>query len=203
MYWKVVIHLLFLNHNVKKCSPLAVLDLQGRKEQDCNTICKNSKFIFLLTDLWQEDSWFTWSKFRGWDLYLSSSSFISPSLSLSETARHDGNIIDRAVNPQLKPIHQYNFDLLKPYFYIVKLGFTGVYIIFYLCLLRKHRLWILVSEAVLTSTHNLCFEQKYEKWLACDQSAVKLCSCILCCSPAHQDSPSRQTTLKQQQVLEV
>ena len=29
--------------------------------------------------------------------------------------------------------------------YIVKLGFTGVYIIF------------------LTSTHNLCFEQKYEK----------------------------------------
>ena len=24
----------------------------------------------------------------------------------------------------------YNFDLLKPHFYIVKLGFTGVYIIF-------------------------------------------------------------------------
>ena len=24
----------------------------------------------------------------------------------------------------------YNFDPLKPYFYIVKLGFTGVYIIF-------------------------------------------------------------------------
>ena len=32
----------------------------------------------------------------------------------------------------------YNFDPLKPYFYIVKLGFTGV----------------------LTSTHNLWFEQK-------------------------------------------
>ena len=40
----------------------------------------------------------------------------------------------------------YNFDPLKPYFYIVKLGFTVVYIIF------------------LTSTHNLCFEQKYEKF---------------------------------------
>ena len=40
----------------------------------------------------------------------------------------------------------YNFDPLKPHFYIVKLGFTGVYIIF------------------LTSTHNLCFEQKYEKY---------------------------------------
>ena len=26
--------------------------------------------------------------------------------------------------------HSYNFDLLKPHFYIVKLGFTGVYIIF-------------------------------------------------------------------------
>ena len=43
----------------------------------------------------------------------------------------------------------YNFDPLKPHFYIVKLGFTGVYIIF---------------EAVLTSTHNLCFKQTYVKY---------------------------------------
>ena len=51
----------------------------------------------------------------------------------------------------------YNFDPLKPHFYIVKLGFTGVYIIFIISA-QKH------SEAVLTSTHNLCFEQKYEKY---------------------------------------
>ena len=57
----------------------------------------------------------------------------------------------------------YNFDPLKPHFYIVKLGFTGVYIIF-LISAQKHRLWVLV-EAVLRSTHNLCFEQKYEKYL--------------------------------------
>ena len=38
----------------------------------------------------------------------------------------------------------YNLDPLKPHFYIVKLGFTGVYI----------------DEAALTSTHNLCFQQK-------------------------------------------
>ena len=32
----------------------------------------------------------------------------------------------------------YNFDPLKPHFYIVKLGFTGVYIIFfYFCLKRE------------------------------------------------------------------
>ena len=53
----------------------------------------------------------------------------------------------------------YNVDPLKPHFYIVKLGFTGVYIIF-LISAQKHRLWVLV----LTSTHNLCFEQKYEKY---------------------------------------
>ena len=41
----------------------------------------------------------------------------------------------------------YNFDPLEPHFYIVKLGFTGA-----------------GAEAVLTSTHNLCFEQKYEKY---------------------------------------
>ena len=34
----------------------------------------------------------------------------------------------------------YNFDLLKPHFYIVKVGFTGVYIIF-LISAQKHRLW--------------------------------------------------------------
>ena len=59
-------------------------------------------------------------------------------------------------------LHVYNFEPLKPHFYIVKLGFTGVYIIF-LISAQKHRLSVL--EAVLTSTHNLCFEQKYEKIL--------------------------------------
>ena len=34
----------------------------------------------------------------------------------------------------------YNFDPLKPHVYIVKLGFTGVYIIF-LISAQKHRLW--------------------------------------------------------------
>ena len=31
----------------------------------------------------------------------------------------------------------YNFDLLKPHFYVVKLGFTGIYIIFFLFLLKN------------------------------------------------------------------
>ena len=42
-------------------------------------------------------------------------------------------------------------DPLKPHFYIVKLGvYRGIHYFH--------------SEAVLTSTHNLCFEQKYEKY---------------------------------------
>ena len=59
--------------------------------------------------------------------------------------------------------HLYNFDPLKPPFYNVKLDFTGVYIIS-LISAQKHRLWVFVrtaSNAVLTSTYNLCFEQKY------------------------------------------
>ena len=47
----------------------------------------------------------------------------------------------------------YNFDPLKPHFYMVKRGFTGAYIIF-----------LISAQAVLMSTHNLCFEQKYEKY---------------------------------------
>ena len=52
----------------------------------------------------------------------------------------------------------YNVDPLKPHFYIVKLGFTGVYIIF-LISAQKQRLWILVRTASST------FEQKFEKIL--------------------------------------
>ena len=40
----------------------------------------------------------------------------------------------------------YNFDPLKPHFYVVKLGFTGVYVIF-LISAQKHRLWVLVRTA--------------------------------------------------------
>ena len=54
----------------------------------------------------------------------------------------------------------YNFDPLKPHFYTVKLGFTGVYIIF-LTSAQKHTLWVLVRSA--SPNVNLCFEQTYEK----------------------------------------
>ena len=40
----------------------------------------------------------------------------------------------------------YYIDPLKPHFYIVKLGFTEVYIIF-LISAQKHRLWVFVSTA--------------------------------------------------------
>ena len=40
----------------------------------------------------------------------------------------------------------YNVDPLKPHFSIVKLGCTGVYIIF-LISAQKHRLWVLVKTA--------------------------------------------------------
>ena len=40
----------------------------------------------------------------------------------------------------------YNIDPLKPHFYIVKLGFTWVYIIF-LISTQKHRLWVLIRTA--------------------------------------------------------
>ena len=46
---------------------------------------------------------------------------------------------------------------LRPHFYIVKLGFTGVYIILIFAL--KHILCVLVR----TCTHNICFAQKYMK----------------------------------------
>ena len=62
----------------------------------------------------------------------------------------------------------YNFDPLKPHFYIIKLGFTGVYVTrIFLISAQKRTLWVLVrtdAAAVLTSIHNLCSEQKYKKY---------------------------------------
>ena len=72
----------------------------------------------------------------------------------------------------------YNFDPLKPHFYIEKLGFTGC-TLFFLFLLKNidcgYSLELPCQGSsneypqsmfweVLTSTHNLCFEQKYEKY---------------------------------------
>ena len=74
----------------------------------------------------------------------------------------------------------YNCDPCKPHFYRVKLGFTGVYIVFLISAqnidcgyslepphrggFNKYPQSVLSRnkkvEAVLTSTHNLCFEQK-------------------------------------------
>ena len=51
-------------------------------------------------------------------------------------------------------MYLYNLDPLKPHFYLVKMEFTGVYIIF---LISAKNI-----KTVLTSTHNLCFEQEYE-----------------------------------------
>ena len=42
----------------------------------------------------------------------------------------------------------YKFDPLKPHFYIVKLGFTMVYIIF-LISAQKHKLWVCIRTASL------------------------------------------------------
>ena len=51
-------------------------------------------------------------------------------------------------SPYTRKTCLYNFDPLKPHFYIVKLGFTGVYVNF-LISAQKCRLWVLVRTASL------------------------------------------------------
>ena len=52
---------------------------------------------------------------------------------------------DRIALGPITKTRLYNFDPLKPHFYIVKLGFTRVYIIFLIS--DKKRLWVLVRTA--------------------------------------------------------
>ena len=51
----------------------------------------------------------------------------------------------------------YYVDPITPHFYIVKFGFSGVYIIFFFFCSKTE---IVGTEAVLTCTHILCFEHK-------------------------------------------
>ena len=54
---------------------------------------------------------------------------------------------DQPSKPYITKTNLYNFDPLKPHFYIGNLGFTGVYIIF-LISAEKHRLWVPVRTAL-------------------------------------------------------
>ena len=60
----------------------------------------------------------------------------------------------------------YNYDPLKPHFYIVKLGFTGVYVIFLISAQNIDCGYSLEPPRRGGSNeyHNLCFVQKYEKY---------------------------------------
>ena len=64
------------------------------------------------------------------------------------SSSHRGLIIAPGLdaNGDITKTRLYNFDPLKTHFYIVKLGFAGVYIIF-LISAQKHRLWVLVRTA--------------------------------------------------------
>ena len=59
----------------------------------------------------------------------------------------------------------YNFDILKPHFYIVKLGFTEVYVVFLLSAQNIDCGYSLEPPRRGGSNeyHNMYFEQKYEK----------------------------------------
>ena len=60
----------------------------------------------------------------------------------------------------------YNFDPFKPHFYVVKLGFKGIYIIFLISAQNIDRGCSLEPPCWGGSNGypNLCFEQKYEKY---------------------------------------
>ena len=78
--------------------------------------------------VWSESSLSAWESFAQWRFW-----------SDCANAQADLNIPSRK--------HAYiMLTPLKPHFYIVKLGFTGVYIIF-LISAQKHRLWVIVRTA--------------------------------------------------------
>ena len=74
--------------------------------------------------------------------------------------------ISRIMINNITKTRLYNFDPLKPHFYIVKLGFTGVYIIFLISAQNIDCGYSLEPphRGGSNEYHNLCFVQKYEKY---------------------------------------
>ena len=64
------------------------------------------------------------------------------------------------LNTDITKTYLCNFNSLKPHFYKVKLGFTGVYTIFLISAQNIDCGYSLDSNEY----HNLCFERKYEKY---------------------------------------
>ena len=62
----------------------------------------------------------------------------------------------------------YNFDPIKPHFYMVNLGFTGVFIIFLISAQSMDCGYSLEPPRGGGSNeyHNQCFEKKYKKYLS-------------------------------------
>ena len=70
------------------------------------------------------------------------------------------------LSSQNSNVHISSFDPLKPQFYIGKLGFTG-YTLFFLFLLKNIDCGYPLEpprRGGSNEYHNLCFEQKYEKY---------------------------------------
>ena len=72
----------------------------------------------------------------------------SPSVSnyIVETVGRFRHSCQTTVTKAIMQTCPYNVYPLTPHFYIVKLGFTGVFI-FFLIFALKHRLWVLVRTA--------------------------------------------------------
>ena len=70
--------------------------------------------------------------------------FVEPGKVIDKLPKVQGTVVTTTVF--ITKTCLYNLDPFKPHFYIVKLGFTGVYIIF-LISAQKHRLWVLVRTA--------------------------------------------------------
>ena len=85
----------------------------------------------------------------------------------------------------------YNFDPLKPHFYIVKPGFT-VYIIF-LISAQKHRLWVLVStlEPRHSISYKITFSLNQDPYQHANPGSLFSLDMTLCGSPRIQSAFKR------------
>ena len=100
-------------------------------------------------------------------------SYLSLDMALWLTLRRSNNLwlepismVPKIFKPFITKTNLYNFDPIQSHFYIVKLGFTGLYIIF-LISAQKYRLWIHVrTDSVLSrNMKNIrILSENYQFW---------------------------------------
>ena len=118
---------------------LAAMDVS--KYRNANSVNQDETAHNKLTYLFQKQRWSSrFQKIRD-ERINNNASLLYPKGNVFKIRKTENKAHKLRAKQPITKIYLYNFDPFKPHFYIVKLGFTGKYIVFHVSA-QTYRLWV-------------------------------------------------------------